>query len=141
LDLFLPRDLSSVDRARAFLWLIYHYLESPKPPNPFDDEYSRKNLGKAPFLRYLSDAAMEKENVDTPEEIEWGNMMSGQRNAFLQRLVSSMEYEKKAKTTAPHFVSGFSYSVCTGLIKKLNRCSSCGGKYNSSSLPFTTTRT
>ncbi|KAL0950934.1 hypothetical protein HGRIS_007690 [Hohenbuehelia grisea] len=103
LDLFLPRPLSSADRARTFLWLIYHYLESPKSPNPFDDDYSRNNPGKAPFPRTLTPESS-KENIDTPAEIEFGRVMSLQRNAFLQKLVSSTELDKKAKSSAPHFV-------------------------------------
>ncbi|KAK7058782.1 hypothetical protein VNI00_001406 [Paramarasmius palmivorus] len=105
LDLFIPKPLSSLDRARTFLWLIYHYLESPDGANPFDDDYSRNNLGKAPFLHPLSDAEMANENVDTREEIEWGRQMSGQRNLFLHKLVSSLEDEKKKQTTGPHFVT------------------------------------
>lgn len=99
------RDLSSFDRAQAFLWLVYYYLEN-SAENPFSDDYSRANSGKAPFLRKLTDAQIGAENIDTPEEIAWGKKMSAQRNAFLQRLVSSTEYEKNAKASAPHFVSG-----------------------------------
>ncbi|EEB96384.1 hypothetical protein MPER_04492, partial [Moniliophthora perniciosa FA553] len=78
--------------------------KSPEGPNPFDDNHSQSHPGKAPFLRPLSDAEMAKENVDTREEIEWGKMMSGQRNVFLHKLVSSQEDEKKNKAAAPHFV-------------------------------------
>lgn len=107
LDLFLPhKKTSSEDRARVFLWLIYHYLESSAAPNPFDDDYSRKTPGRAPSLRSLTDAELAKENVDTQEEIDWGNMMSKTRNIFLHRLVSTIEYEKKSKTSTPHFISG-----------------------------------
>ncbi|KAG1715639.1 hypothetical protein ID866_1521 [Astraeus odoratus] len=97
LDLFLPMKISSADRARAFLWLMFHYLEGPDQPNPYDDDYSRQNPGKVPRLRRLSDAEMAAENVDTKEEIEWGKTMSTQRNHFLQRLVQSLENEKKGK--------------------------------------------
>ncbi|KIO02295.1 hypothetical protein M404DRAFT_657487 [Pisolithus tinctorius Marx 270] len=98
LDLFLPMKISSADRARAFLWLMFHYLEGPDQPNPYDDDYSRQNVGKVPRLRRLSDAETAAENVDTIEEIEWGKTMSAQRNLFLQRLVTSQENEKKAKS-------------------------------------------
>ncbi|CAA7266623.1 unnamed protein product [Cyclocybe aegerita] len=109
LDLFLPNKyLASNDRARAFLWLLYHYLEANTGPNPFDDHYSRKYPGKIPSLRRLSQSESRKENVDTPEEIEWGSRMSNQRNIFLQKLVSSMEGDRKAKASAPHFVTGSS---------------------------------
>ncbi|KIK71225.1 hypothetical protein GYMLUDRAFT_79342 [Collybiopsis luxurians FD-317 M1] len=104
LDLFLPKPLASPDRGRAFLWIIYHYLESDAPPNPFDIPHSRQVPGKAPFIRPLTHAEMMRENVDTPEEIEWGKKMSAQRNIFLQKLVTVIENEKKTKPAAPHFV-------------------------------------
>ncbi|KAJ7462660.1 hypothetical protein B0H11DRAFT_2159947 [Mycena galericulata] len=98
LDLFLPKPLSSQDRARVFLWLMYHYLEDPDGQNPFDDPFSRINKGKAPIIRKLTKEDQKKENVDTPEELEWGAMMSSQRNTFLSRLVSDVERERKSKT-------------------------------------------
>ncbi|KAG7450316.1 uncharacterized protein BT62DRAFT_927633 [Guyanagaster necrorhizus] len=104
LDFFLPKPLASADRARAFLWFMYHYLESPTGSNPFDDDYSRKHLNMAPYLRSLNQREASRENVDTEDEIIWGNMMSNQRNIFLHKLVSSMESDKKAKPVAPHFV-------------------------------------
>lgn len=108
LDLFLPNKyLASLDRAKAFLWLLYHYLESDTGPNPFDDRHSEKNPGKIPALRRLNSAEYQRENIDTPEEIDWGNKMSNQRNHFLQKLVSSMEVDRKSKQAAPHFVTGF----------------------------------
>ncbi|KAJ7783486.1 hypothetical protein DFH07DRAFT_707109, partial [Mycena maculata] len=105
LDLFLPKPLSSQDRARVFLWLMYYYLENPDGQNPFDDPYSRLHPGKAPLIRKLTKEEERKENVDTPEELEWGAMMSSQRNAFLNRLVSDVEKEKRYKTAVPHFVT------------------------------------
>ncbi|KAG1755081.1 uncharacterized protein EDB91DRAFT_1242285 [Suillus paluster] len=100
LDLFLPVNIASADRARAFLWLVFHYLEGPDQPNPYDDDYSRQNPGKVPWLRRLTDEEMAHENVDTPDEIEWGRAMSAQRNLFLQKLVNSIEKEKKTKAAA-----------------------------------------
>lgn len=43
---------------------------------------------------------MRRENVDTPEEIHFGSVMSAQRDSFLQRLMSSIDAEKKAKPMA-----------------------------------------
>jgi Ino eighty subunit 1 len=107
LDLFLPSTyLSSADRARAFLWLVYHYLESHTGPNPFDDHYSARHPGRIPTLRTLSPAEYERENVDTEEEIEWGNAMSHQRNLFLQYLMD--DSEKKTKPHA-HYVTGVQF--------------------------------
>ncbi len=85
---------------------MYHYLENPAGSNPFDDDYSRKHPNMAPYLRPLSQREAARENVDTEDEIIWGNMMSNQRNIFLHKLVSSMESDKKAKPAAPHFVPG-----------------------------------
>ncbi|KAJ7357092.1 hypothetical protein DFH08DRAFT_851003 [Mycena albidolilacea] len=105
LDLFLPKPLSSQDRARVFLWLMYYYLENPDGQNPFDDPYSRMNPGKAPQVRKLTKDEEAKENVDTLEEREWGALMSSQRNAFLSRLVLAASEERKSKSAAPHFVT------------------------------------
>jgi Ino eighty subunit 1 len=86
---------------------MYHYLEGPTGPNPWDDDYSRANRPKVPAMRCLSDAEQSQEDVDTPEELEWGRRMTAQRNLFLQRLVASVENERKPKNPAlPHFVSG-----------------------------------
>ncbi|KAJ3809662.1 hypothetical protein F5876DRAFT_77539 [Lentinula aff. lateritia] len=111
LDLFLPKALASSDRAKAFLWVIYHYLESEQSPNPFDAPNTRPIPGKAPYMRPLTRAEMRRENVDTPEELEWGRKMSAQRNSFLQKLVSTMESEKKSKPAAPHFVTAAPQSI------------------------------
>lgn len=106
MDLFLPnKDLLSADRAKAFLWLAYHYLEKPDTPNPFDDDYSRKYRGKVPSLRRMK-GQIKLENIDTAEEIAWGRKMSSQRNAFLRKLVDSNEDDKRAKASAPQFVPG-----------------------------------
>ncbi|TFY62154.1 hypothetical protein EVJ58_g4032 [Rhodofomes roseus] len=95
LDLFLPVNLSSNSRAKAFLWLMFHYLQGPDKPNPFDDDYSRANPGKVPRLRHLTPEEMARENVDPADEIEWGRRMSTQRSKFLKELVDEMEAEKK----------------------------------------------
>ncbi|KAH8110651.1 hypothetical protein DFH11DRAFT_1619459 [Phellopilus nigrolimitatus] len=106
LDLFMPVNIPSSQRARAFLWLVYHYLEdptssSPASPstNPFADDYSRAHPGKIPWLPRLSSEDMRRqgENEDPEEEVEWGNRMCAQRTSFLQRLVTTNEVEKKNK--------------------------------------------
>ncbi|KAI0082186.1 hypothetical protein K474DRAFT_1681521 [Panus rudis PR-1116 ss-1] len=97
LDLFLPINLSSASRARAFLWLMFHYLSAPDAPNPFDDDYSRANPGKVPRMMGLTREEERLENRDPPEEIEWGKRMSAMRSKFLKELVDEMEMEKKRK--------------------------------------------
>ncbi len=101
LDLFLPINLSSASRARAFLWLMFHYLSSPGQLNPFDDDYSRAHPGKVPFMTKLSKEEMARENQDPPDEIEWGRKMSAMRGKFLRELVDEMEMEKKRKKHPP----------------------------------------
>lgn len=89
-----------------FLWLVYHYLE-PEEPNPFADDHALKNPGKVPALRCMSPAEAQAENVDTEEEIKWGQGMSAKRNAFLRELVAQQDYEKRTgKSAAPLFISG-----------------------------------
>lgn len=111
LDLFLPNThIASATRGRAFLWLLFHYLEAEHPPNPFDDQYSLRHPGRVPYLRPLTSTEYSRENVDTAQEILWGNMMSGQRNLFLQKLVSTTDLDKRSKANTPHFVTGVSLS-------------------------------
>ncbi|TFK94365.1 hypothetical protein K466DRAFT_593709 [Polyporus arcularius HHB13444] len=101
LDLFLPINLSSASRARVFLWLMYHYLQGPDKPNPFDDDYSRANPPKVPRMRSLTREEQAQENVDPPDEIEWGKRMSALRSKFLKELVDEMEMEKRRKKNPP----------------------------------------
>jgi Ino eighty subunit 1 len=115
LDLFLPINLSSVSRARAFLWLIFHYLSEPDAPNPFDDECSRQNPGKVPRLQNISREEMERENQDPAEEIQWGRRMSAMRSKFLKELVDEMSVDSKKKKaptatpqSTPYPTTGFS---------------------------------
>ncbi|KAH9946825.1 hypothetical protein B0H21DRAFT_383887 [Amylocystis lapponica] len=101
LDLFLPVNLSSSSRAKAFLFLVFYYLQGPDKPNPFGDDFARANPGKVPRLRGLSRDEMAQENVDPPEEIEWGKRMSAHRSKFLKELVDEMEMEKRRKKNPP----------------------------------------
>ncbi|KAI0824182.1 hypothetical protein BC628DRAFT_1323409 [Trametes gibbosa] len=101
LDLFLPINLSSATRARAFLWIMFHYLSGPDHMNPFDDEYSRMNPGRTPRMRPLSREEQANENVDPPDEVEWGTRMSALRNKFLRELVDEMEEERRRKPVSP----------------------------------------
>ncbi|KAI8995481.1 hypothetical protein BD414DRAFT_506207 [Trametes punicea] len=101
LDLFLPINLSSASRARVFLWLMFHYLQGPDRPNPFDDEYSRTHPGRVPRMRPLTREEQAQENVDPPDEVEWGKRMSALRSKFLRELVDEMEAEKRRKKNPP----------------------------------------
>ncbi|KAI0348686.1 hypothetical protein BDW22DRAFT_1350940 [Trametopsis cervina] len=115
LDLFLPINLSSLSRAKAFLWIVFHYLSAPNSVNPFDDDWSRQRPGKVPRMISLSREDMARENQDPADEIEFGRRMSGLRSKFLKELVDEMEADNKRKRVAavtpqpaPYPASGFS---------------------------------
>lgn len=97
-DLFLPINISSAARAKAFLWMIFHYHEGPNLANPFSDDHARRNPGKVPWLLRLSRDEQLHENVDPPEEVEWGKKMAQARSRFLQDLVAGGELDKAART-------------------------------------------
>ncbi|KAL5519499.1 hypothetical protein ACEPAH_1182 [Sanghuangporus vaninii] len=85
-DLFQPVPVPSAERGRAFLWLVYHYLESTDQPNPFEDpsdKGSKTNPNAAPRMHRVDSSELAHENIDTQEEIEYGRRMSEQRKQFL----------------------------------------------------------
>ncbi|KAA1468632.1 hypothetical protein DENSPDRAFT_815036 [Dentipellis sp. KUC8613] len=84
LDLFLPINISSQSRANAFLWLMYHYHEADSD-NPFDDAHSRSHPNMVPKLVEITDEELALENVDPPDEKEWGAKMSRFRLDFLSK--------------------------------------------------------
>ena len=84
LDLFLPIKISSPSRARAFLWLAFHYYEAPSV-NPFDDQRSRKHVGLIPELVPLSEEEFEKENIDPEDETNYATKMTKLRFDFLAK--------------------------------------------------------
>lgn len=52
--------------------------------NPYDDDYSRDHHGKAPRLIPINAQDLALENIDPPEEKEWGLRMAAQRQHFLR---------------------------------------------------------
>ncbi|EMD41742.1 hypothetical protein CERSUDRAFT_79380 [Gelatoporia subvermispora B] len=121
LDLFLPINLSSASRARAFLWLMFYYLQGPDKPNPFADELSRAQPGKVPRLNHLSREQMQQENVDPPEEIDWGRKMSAHRTKFLRDLVDEMEMERRKKKEPPPTAPPVSPPLTTEQLSAIRR--------------------
>lgn len=95
LDLFLPVDVSSQSRARAFLWIMFHYLESSDALNPFADEHALLHPQKIPKLINITSDRRALENIDTEKELEYGRRMALYRGRFLQQQIAS---EEKAKT-------------------------------------------
>ncbi|KAH9898570.1 hypothetical protein C8Q73DRAFT_744483 [Cubamyces lactineus] len=94
LDLFTPVPISSESRARAFLWLCYHYHEAPST-NPFTDEFAAGNLERAPRLIALTPEQAAAENVDTQEENQRGIDMTDIRRHFLEAKARGEEYVKE----------------------------------------------
>jgi Ino eighty subunit 1 len=79
-DLFTRCTLSSRSRARAFLWLMWWYLESDFSSaaalaNPFGAGQLPETDGvpqKVPAFEHLTEAQAALENNDTSEELEFG---------------------------------------------------------------------
>ncbi|KAK0922356.1 hypothetical protein LTR91_026487 [Friedmanniomyces endolithicus] len=94
-DLVMRGSLSSASRARAFLWLIWWYLESDfgyadSQSNPFgkgqlDDSDEGTDLLplKVPSLESLTEEQAALENVDTEEEERFGEVKRKERIAIL----------------------------------------------------------
>lgn len=114
-DLFLPINISSAARAKAFLWMVFHYHEGPNLANPFADDHARRNPGKVPWLLRLSREEQAQENVDPPEELEWGKKMAQTRSRFLQDLVAGGELDKAARTLSGSSSYGLSLPGLPGL--------------------------
>ncbi|KAJ7102190.1 hypothetical protein B0H15DRAFT_943151 [Mycena belliarum] len=109
-DLFLPNDTSSASRARAFLWLCYHYHEGPPSGdddydsdgsgmNPFSDP---DNIGKPPRLVVLSPDQAALENVEPEEDKALAKRLIAQREAIVQEhLLKESAKESQARATTP----------------------------------------
>jgi Ino eighty subunit 1 len=94
-DLVMRPSLSSASRARAFLWLIWWYLESDfsfeaSQANPFgpgqdgEGEEGTDALPlKVPPLESLTEEQADEENVDTVEEKHFGEVKRKERIAIL----------------------------------------------------------
>ena len=94
-DLIIRSSLSSVSRARAFLWLMWWYLESDfgyedSQRNPFGKgQYTEGDQDsgilplKVPSLESLTEDQAAAENVDTEEEIHYGEVKRKERIAIL----------------------------------------------------------
>ncbi len=123
-DLVMRGTLSSRSRAKAFLWLIWFYLESD-----FSAESAEKNpfgrgqagsAGEPPFkvppFEHLTEAQAEAENVDTQSEKEYGEMKRLERKRILEEDETVGPPMKKTK-------KGKQLCGC------LNRCSRARGSW------------
>ncbi|KPM41291.1 Ino eighty subunit 1 [Neonectria ditissima] len=91
-DLIMKTQYSSMSRAKAFLWLMWFYLESDFTEegceeNPFgpgvDYGLDVANQG-VPTLEMMTDEEKVKENVDTQEEIDFGRAKQKTRAKILE---------------------------------------------------------
>ncbi|KAM4056167.1 ino eighty subunit 1 [Hirsutella rhossiliensis] len=110
-DLIMKTNYSSESRAKAFLWLMWFYLESDFTEegcdeNPFgpgvDYGLDVANQG-VPELELLTDEQKIAENVDTPEETEFGREKQKTRAKILemdQAYLNERE-SKRGKLRAP----------------------------------------
>ncbi|KAI0408160.1 hypothetical protein F4802DRAFT_455134 [Xylaria palmicola] len=86
-DLIMKTNYSSKSRAKAFLWLMWQYLESDFTEegceeNPFgagvDYELGLANQG-VPRMEEMTSEEEARENIDSPEEIEFGREKQSHR--------------------------------------------------------------
>lgn len=91
-DLVMRSSLSSRSRARAFLWLMWYYLESDFSVhdalnNPFGPGLVGEGTDglplKVPAFEPLTEAEADAENVDTAEEIQFGEEKQRERKRMI----------------------------------------------------------
>ncbi|KAI4103671.1 MAG: hypothetical protein L6R37_003677 [Teloschistes peruensis] len=108
-DLVMRGTLSSRSRAKAFLWLIWFYLESDfsaeqAENNPFGRGQAA-NPGDPPFkvppFEHLTEEQANAENVDTQSEMDYGEMKRQERKRILEEDETVGPPMKKAKKNAP----------------------------------------
>ncbi|KAK7463793.1 hypothetical protein VKT23_005732 [Stygiomarasmius scandens] len=114
IDLFLPIEASSASRAHVFLWLCYHYLESPSDvsEDDYDTDTTAENPfcdpnrpGKAPVLIMLTAEEIALENVDPIDEKLLADKLVAQRAQFLQTQSAKESSKKGAGDDAESVVS------------------------------------
>lgn len=92
-DLVMRHTISSKSRARAFLWLMWWYLESdfskeasldnPYGPGVYGDSKDSIPL-KVPEFEHLTEEQGDLENVDPQDEIEFGAEKQNERKRILE---------------------------------------------------------
>jgi len=113
IDLFSRENVSSLSRARAFLWLCYHYLESPSSDsdddydgeglcNPFNDSRGRD----APTFIFLSESEVAQENVDPDDEKILGEKLVLQRTDILKAQGAKESHKIQERPSAAGSIIG-----------------------------------
>ncbi|KAI9775787.1 MAG: hypothetical protein M1835_005704 [Candelina submexicana] len=97
-DLVMRSTLSSRSRAKGFLWLMWWYLESnftrhAAETNPFgrgvEGEGTKGMPLKIPPFEHLTEEQSNAENVDTEEEIAYGDMKREERKRIIESDVAA----------------------------------------------------
>lgn len=105
-DLVMRGTLSSKSRAKAFLWLIWFYLESDfsgeaAKDNPFGPGQVGEATGglplKVPAFEHLNETQAEAENEDTEAEMAYGERKRLERRRILEEDATVGPPLKKAK--------------------------------------------
>lgn len=114
-DLIMKTNLSSASRARAFLWVVWFYLESDFTEegcmeNPFgegvDYGVDVANQG-VPRMEDLSKEDEAAENIDTPDEVEFGKAKQAMRKKIIEAdLQYAQESSSKRGSRARMFPAG-----------------------------------
>jgi len=119
-DLVMRPTLSSKSRARAFLWLIWWYLESDltqedSQRNPFGRGEAGEGTDglsiKVPSLEVLTEEQAALENVDTEQELAFGDAKQRERSAIVASepspAMTALKRARKDRTTltAGHLAS------------------------------------
>ncbi|KAL7271833.1 hypothetical protein RUND412_005385 [Rhizina undulata] len=107
-DLVMRPTLSSRSRARAFLWLMWWYLESDFTTesalhNPYGKGLERKEGDvpcRVPEFEHLTEEQAANENVDTPEEVEFGSKMQEERKKLIEEISAANLPSKSRKHLA-----------------------------------------
>ena len=108
-DLIMRTNISSYSRARAFLWLMWFYLESDfteegADENPFgagvDYKVDVRNQG-VPKLELLTPEQEAEENVDTPEEIDYGHSKMRERKRIIEADQAAFQAENGPPKRGP----------------------------------------
>ncbi|PYH47434.1 putative INO80 chromatin remodeling complex (Ies1) [Aspergillus saccharolyticus JOP 1030-1] len=109
-DLVMRGTLSSRSRARAFLWLMWWYLESDFSAeaarnNPFGPGLDGEGTGglpiKVPQFESLTEEQANEENVDTQSEVEYGEAKRLERKRILEDDEPLPRVPKRSKKGLP----------------------------------------
>ena len=108
-DLVIRSTISSESRAKAFLWLMWWYLEgdfsieqalnNPFGPGTIESGVSEENAIKVPDFQHLSEEQGALENVDTHSEQEFGGVKQKERKRILEEDEAENKLLKRVKRT------------------------------------------